>query len=246
MLAADPALVGNIDAFALHPYGTTATDAAEWVIDFRSVLDHLHEGSVPIDITEFGWLTGTTASDEDWRAAQMNALGLAFARSDCGLRELAPYDWVNPTALAEPGDFGFVDAGAQATSPRPAASSWNAALARRRHAAVATAGRRHRRRRRPAPPTARPACRRPLRPGQRGAAGRRSGDGNAALRRPGERGAAGRRAGKQTAARLIAPPGERAVARRRPSPATVTVRRPAVASPLGIGTAHRGVHPPSP
>ena len=123
MLDADPALVGNIDGFALHPYGTTATDVLEWVADFRKALDALHESSAPIDITEFGWVTGS-ASVESWRAAQMNALGLAFSRSNCGIREAAPYDWINPSVLDEPGDFGFVDRSAEDTTLRPAAVTW--------------------------------------------------------------------------------------------------------------------------
>jgi hypothetical protein len=123
MLSTDPGLEGNIDGFALHPYGTTATDAAEWVVEFRYVLDLFHESSAPIDITEFGWVTGDS-SQEEWRAAQMNALGLAFSRSDCGIREVAPYDWINPTVLHEPGDFGFVDGSASDTTLRPAGTAW--------------------------------------------------------------------------------------------------------------------------
>jgi hypothetical protein len=123
----DPALEGHVDGFALHPYGPTATDSAWWTIEFRQVLGHYGEASAPIDITELGW--PYSAATEAWRAAQMNALGLAFSRSNCGIREVAPYDWINPAALNESGDFGFVDRTATNTTLRPAAAAWFKALA---------------------------------------------------------------------------------------------------------------------
>jgi polysaccharide biosynthesis protein PslG len=123
LLGYDPALEGQIDGFALHPYGTTATDVIEWVADFRRVLNYYHENSAPIDITEIGWTTGDS-SQETWRAQQMRALGLAFRSSSMGLREIAPYDWINPTVLHDAGDFGFVDGSNTDAVLRPAAVAW--------------------------------------------------------------------------------------------------------------------------
>lgn len=121
-----PQLTRIIDAYALHPYGPTATDAAEWVVDLRYTLTHYHvPASVPIDLTEFGW--PYVADRESWRAVQMNALGTVFARSNCGLRELSPYDWINPPANEEP-DFGFVDPSGLDTTLRPAATAWFSSL----------------------------------------------------------------------------------------------------------------------
>jgi hypothetical protein len=123
MLLTHPGMEGHIDGFALHPYGTTAADVIEWVGDFRHVLDGFHEGSAPIDLTEFGWVTGD-GTQEAWRAVQMSVLGITFSHSSLGLREVAPYDWINPTSLHDAGDFGFVGGSALSTVLRPAASAW--------------------------------------------------------------------------------------------------------------------------
>lgn len=124
-----PQLVKLIDGYGLHPYAPTATDSAEWVVDFRHTLsDYGVPASVPIDITEFGW--PYSSSSESWRAQQMNALGAAFSRSNCGIREAAPYDWINPTNDGmNDADFGFVDPSATNTTLRPAGSAWLNAFA---------------------------------------------------------------------------------------------------------------------
>jgi len=122
-----PAMRGQIDGFALHPYGTTADDVIDWVNEFRATLDSLGESGTPIDITEVGWVTGDS-SQEQWRAEQMAQLGQAFTHSSDDLRELAPYDWVNSTTVGDPGDFGFVDETGTDTTLRPAAVAWFQAL----------------------------------------------------------------------------------------------------------------------
>jgi hypothetical protein len=122
-----PQLEQTIDGYGLHPYGATATDSAEWVVDFRHTLSHYHVStSVPIDLTEFGW--PYTQAQESWRAAQMNALGAAFSRSNCGIREAAPYDWINPNAPSG-SDFGFVDSGGASTALRASGNAWFNAFA---------------------------------------------------------------------------------------------------------------------
>jgi hypothetical protein len=118
-----PWLRGHIDGFALHPYGLAASDVLQWVAAFRRTIDSLGESSAPIDITEFGWLTGGVA-EEQWRATQMTLLGKAFAHSADGLREVAPYDWINSPAVGDPGDFGFVDESGTDVKLRPAAVAW--------------------------------------------------------------------------------------------------------------------------
>jgi hypothetical protein len=128
MFAADPSLKGQIDGFALHPYGATADDVEQWVVHFRQALVALGEGGVPIYITEFGWQTGDNAT-EDWRAQQMSAVALTLSRSNCGIAMLAPYDWINPLSLNESGDFGLVDRTAQNTNLRPAGVAWFNGLA---------------------------------------------------------------------------------------------------------------------
>lgn len=106
MFAADPLLEGNVDGFALHPYGASARDVQDWTVSFRHTLDLLGEGTAPIYITEFGWTTGP-ASREAWRASMMRTVATTLSKSDCGIRLLEPYDWVGPD---EPtADFGLVD-----------------------------------------------------------------------------------------------------------------------------------------
>ena len=123
-----PQLTSVIDGYALHPYGTTATDSAEWVVDFRHTLSHYGvPSSLPIDVTEFGW--PYSSPSESWRAQQTNALGAAFSRSNCGIREAAPYDWINPSTGLDDGDFGFVDPSGTDTTLRPAATAWFSAFA---------------------------------------------------------------------------------------------------------------------
>ena len=128
MFAADPGLKSNVDAFGLHPYAATAADVVDWTIHFRRVLDSIGEASVPIDITEIGWTTGD-ATREAWRASMMSAVANELSRSDCGIRLLAPYDWVN-LGVESSNDFGLVDSTALTTTLRPAGLSWFKSLNR--------------------------------------------------------------------------------------------------------------------
>ncbi len=125
-----PELTSVIDGYAIHPYGTTATDSAEWVVDFRHTLSHYGvSSSVPVDVNEFGW--PYSALFESWRVQQTNALGAAFSRSNCGIREAAPYDWINPSNDGmNDTDFGFIDPSASNTTLRPAGAAWFSAFAK--------------------------------------------------------------------------------------------------------------------
>ena len=128
MTTADPSIASDIDAVALHPYGLTAVDAEKWVNHFRTDLALVGLGSVPLDITEMGWTTGDAAR-ESWRAQQMGSLGWTLGYTNCGIRLVAPYTWINPTVLNEGGDFGFVDPSNTSTTLRPAGSMWFTGLA---------------------------------------------------------------------------------------------------------------------
>jgi hypothetical protein len=121
MLAADPGLRGHIDAVGLHPYATTGGSVVEAVRSFRALLGRLGERGVPLDITEFGTAFGD-GDQEPARAQMMNIVASELARSDCGIGLLAPYDWLNPAGRGQ--DWGIADA----TTLRPAGSSWFAAL----------------------------------------------------------------------------------------------------------------------
>lgn len=122
MFVAQSGLVGHVDGFGLHPYGATGTDVEEWTAHFRQTLDSLGEGSAPIDITEFGWPTGGPHG-ESWRAEQMSLVARGLSRSNCGIRLLAPYDWVNPAAVP-PFDFGLAGVARGRVTLRPAGAAW--------------------------------------------------------------------------------------------------------------------------
>jgi hypothetical protein len=124
LFAYHPQLAQVIDGYALHPYGSSATDSAAWVVEFRHTLRHYDVPSqTPIDITEFGWPYSPLV--EWWRRQQTSALGAAFSRSDCGIREVAPYDWINPfNDGMKDADFGLVDPSARDTTLRSAGAAW--------------------------------------------------------------------------------------------------------------------------
>jgi hypothetical protein len=123
----DPSLTTNVDGFGLHPYGTTALDTEKWLANFRYVLDQYHvSDTIPIDVTEFGW--EYSSASETWRAQQMQTLGSVLARSNCGVREVAPYTWMNSSSAGDSYDWGFVAPNGTSTQLRPAALAWFGAL----------------------------------------------------------------------------------------------------------------------
>lgn len=128
MFAARPDLVGHVDGFGLHPYGATGTDVEEWTAHFRQTLDSLGEGSAPIDITEFGWHIDNPRG-ESWRAQQMRLVARGLSRSNCGIRLLAPYDWINP-AVVPSFDFGLAAVVRGHVTLRPAGVAWFTTLDR--------------------------------------------------------------------------------------------------------------------
>ncbi len=129
MFASQPGLAGHVDGFGLHPYGATGLDVEEWTAHFRQTLDSLGEGSAPIDITELGWPVGNSHG-ESWRAEQMSLVARGLSRSNCGIRLLAPYDWINP-GVVPTGDFGLVGSGSHGTFLRRAGRAWFETLSRR-------------------------------------------------------------------------------------------------------------------
>jgi hypothetical protein len=132
MFAAVPGLKGHIDGFGLHLYVPTPADVVDFVVHYRQVLDSLGESHVPIDITEFGWPVGGVRS-EAIRGEYMRDVALQLADSNCGIRMLAPYDWINPLIYHEPADFGFVDRTGLFTALRPAGVGWFQGLAEARN-----------------------------------------------------------------------------------------------------------------
>ncbi len=119
MFADDPGLRGNVDGFGLHPYVVTPNDFESRVAAFRQTLDSLGAQSVPIDITELGWAYQGPLH-EPGRASIFADLATALGNSNCGIRVLAPYDWMDPPSVPTDADFGLADA----NGLRPAGSAW--------------------------------------------------------------------------------------------------------------------------
>jgi hypothetical protein len=96
MLAARPALRGQIDAAGLHPYEQTAQLSAVDVLDLRAALYGLGLGGVPIEITEVGWTTrGQGAVSDASRAADYRWLTRwAATCGRCGVTRFLPHTWV--------------------------------------------------------------------------------------------------------------------------------------------------------
>ncbi|HEX4010903.1 MAG TPA: hypothetical protein VHX62_12880 [Solirubrobacteraceae bacterium] len=117
-----PGLAGNVDAVGLHPYAANAAGVVGFVVAVRDLLDSVGESAAPIDVTEFGWQTGSAAVEQQ-RAANMNAVALALGNSNCGIGMLAPYDWMDPSYISG-GDWGLTGS----SGIRAAGVSWFAAL----------------------------------------------------------------------------------------------------------------------
>jgi hypothetical protein len=81
----------QLDAVGLHPYQPTVADVYARIARFRQALDQLAGPQVPIEITEVGWSTLTTA--ESQRAANLRTLALDLPRSDCNIDRLIPFNW---------------------------------------------------------------------------------------------------------------------------------------------------------
>lgn len=123
MFAAQPGLRGHVDGIALHPYASNDSSVALTVRAFRLALGALGEGSVPLELTEFGWTTDGSSSAESGRAAMYSSLAQVLANSDCGIGVVAPYDWMNPGATPS-NDWGL----AGASGLRPGGLAWFAGL----------------------------------------------------------------------------------------------------------------------
>jgi Cellulase (glycosyl hydrolase family 5) len=122
MLITDRSLRGNIDGIGFHPYASDAAGVEGLVAQFRAKLEQIGEGSVPIEVTEFGWTSGDNAQQQ-WRARMMQDVAAALANSNCGVSTLAPYTWANDPGL--PPDFALV----QGTELTPSAEAWFSGLA---------------------------------------------------------------------------------------------------------------------
>ena len=93
MYAHRPDLRGHVDSFGFHPYDRTTGQVLNHVRHFRSLLQSVGAGDVPIDITEVGW-PARTPSEDSARASALARLADQLPRSDCGVESLIPHTWV--------------------------------------------------------------------------------------------------------------------------------------------------------
>jgi hypothetical protein len=107
MLAARPALAGELDALGLHPYAPDAAQTFAQVAAMRATLDPRTPGrKVPIEITEAGWFTqGSIPGDssnllppisETQRATLLQTLATDLPASNCAVTRFIPHTWISP------------------------------------------------------------------------------------------------------------------------------------------------------
>jgi len=98
-----PDLAGRVDAVAYHPYATTVDGVMHSIDGLKATLAQLGEGSLPVYVTEVGWLTGGSAGDpllmsDSARAANMTELvpRIAAARTSDHIAGFMPYTFWTP------------------------------------------------------------------------------------------------------------------------------------------------------
>jgi hypothetical protein len=101
MVQAQPALRGRVDGVAIHPYGTPSAVLAK-VRVARATLGALGMGSVPLYVTEFGWVTHPVGA-EDYapparRDAYIRSTLSVLGHVHCGIAAVLVYSWVTPEA----------------------------------------------------------------------------------------------------------------------------------------------------
>ncbi len=100
MLRAQPALRGNIDGVAIHPYATTPQAVLARVQAARATLSSSGLRGLPLYITEFGWATEPVGAPNwasetvrpDYITETLSALG----HSNCYVAASLIYTWVSP------------------------------------------------------------------------------------------------------------------------------------------------------
>jgi hypothetical protein len=110
MLAADPALRGQIDGVAIHPYGRTPERILHSVRGARLELDALRLATVPLYVTELGWTTRPPGAldylPERLRPGYIERAIAALGHVDCGVAATILYTWVTPERVpADPQDW---------------------------------------------------------------------------------------------------------------------------------------------
>jgi hypothetical protein len=121
-----PALRGQLDGVAIHPYGLTPETILANVHDARLGLDSLGLGSVPLYVTEFGWTTRPPGAldylPERLRPGYLTRTLTDLGHLDCGIAAAMVYAWVTPERdPADPQDWFGIHPPDGGSSPDTAA-----------------------------------------------------------------------------------------------------------------------------
>jgi len=99
MIAADPGLAGQVDGVAVHPYGIPLQMIGK-LRDDRRTLTALGMGSVPLYVTEFGWVTHPRGAlsyvSARRRPGYIRSSLAALGHLDCGVAAVVYYTWITP------------------------------------------------------------------------------------------------------------------------------------------------------
>jgi hypothetical protein len=100
MIAARPRLRDAIDGVGIHPYGASPVAVLDGVRAARVTLRSLGLGSVPLYVTEFGWVTLPPGASlylpARLRPGYIAATLAQLGHTDCGLAGALLYTWVTP------------------------------------------------------------------------------------------------------------------------------------------------------
>ena len=99
MLKAQPQLAGHTDGVAVHPYGVPLAMVGK-LRDDRRTLTALGMGSVPLYVTEFGWVTHPRGAlsyvPAERRPLYIRTAMAALGHLNCGLAAIIYYTWITP------------------------------------------------------------------------------------------------------------------------------------------------------
>lgn len=92
-----PALAGQIDGIAVHPYGANPLEVLARVRGYRQELRSLGAGEIPLYVTEYGWATqplgNPTYATESQQGPYIGQVAQTLLRSDCDVRDVIFYAW---------------------------------------------------------------------------------------------------------------------------------------------------------
>lgn len=100
MVHARPELRGRIDGVGIHPYGADPSVVLARVADAGKAIASLGLGTVPVDVTEFGWTTNPPGSltyvPERIRPGYIRATIAGLGDRGCQVAAVILYTWVTP------------------------------------------------------------------------------------------------------------------------------------------------------